>query len=215
MSKQVLVRLPLRLRTLVQERGPDDVRPSVRCPRQGQSVDALRCTGCARMKAIEWDPAAGGTITCQVDESLASPVNKKIDKKTDFAEAAARWQLHEVTPPVTICVASTAPVGKVRALLLARELDAVPVVDQEMHVIGIVTRGDLLTAAQDAPVELATPRELRVLPEQAPIAYAIALMAFEKVSHVPVISEDGELVGMWDATSALRWTAEQMGYVAQ
>jgi CBS domain-containing protein len=214
MTKQVLVRLPLSLRTLVQERGPDDVRPAVRCPRQDASIDARQCTGCGRMKGIEWDPATGGTITCQVDEP-ATPSSAVPDKKADFAEAAARKKLHEVVSPITVCVASNASVRKVRALLLARELDAVAVVDQELRVVGIVTRGDLLTAALDGPVEAVTRAELHALPEHAPIAYAIALMAFEKVSHVPVITDDGELVGMWDATSALRWTAERMGYVNQ
>jgi CBS-domain-containing membrane protein len=212
MTNQRLLRLPLHLRTLVQARGPDEVRPSVRCPRQGQSIDALQCTGCSRMKAIEWDPAIGGTITCQAEERAASPAP---DRKADFAEAAARKQLHEVVSPVTFCVASTTPVRKVRAFLLARGLDAVPVVDQELRVVGVVTRGDLLTAALDGPVERVTPAELHALPEHAPIAYAIALMAFEKIHHVPVVTDDGELVGMWDAPSALRWTAERMGYVAQ
>lgn len=164
------------------------------------------------MKGIEWDPDAGGTITCQVEES-AVPPHPAPDRNADFAEAAVRQQLHEVASPVTLCVASTMPVRKVRALLLGRALDAVPVVDRELRVLGLVSRGDLLTAALDAPVELVTPRELHALPEHAPITYAIALMAFEKVHHVPVITDDGELVGMWDATSALRWTANRIGYV--
>jgi signal-transduction protein with cAMP-binding, CBS, and nucleotidyltransferase domain len=180
----------------------------------GRSIDALTCTGCARMRAIEWDPAAGGAITCQVEE--ATPPSSSVnDKKTDFAEAAARKQLHEVATPVTVCVASTTPVRKVRALLLARELDAVPVVDQELHVLGVVTRADLLSAALDGPVERVTPTALHALPEHAPIAYAIALMGYERVHHVPIITDEGELVGMWDAPAALRWTAERMGYVSQ
>jgi CBS domain-containing protein len=214
MTKQVIVRLPLRLRTLVQEHGPIEVRPTVRCPRQGQSIDARECTGCARMRSIESGPTTCGTISCEVEENVV-PASARLDERADFAEAAARKPLHEVTSPVTMCVASTTPVRKVRALLFAHELEALPVVDQGLRVIGVVTRGDLLAAALDAPVELATPKKLHALPEHAPIAFAIALMAFEKVTHVPVITDGGELVGMWDATSALRWTAERMGYVAQ
>jgi CBS domain-containing protein len=166
------------------------------------------------MRAIEWDPTSGGTTTCQVDES--SVVSKPPpDERADFAEAAARKQLHEVVAPVTLCVASTVPVRKVRALLLAHALEAVPVVDQELRVVVVVTRGDLLTAAPEGPVEELTSAKLHALPEHSPISYAIALMAFEQVNHVPVINDDGELVGMWDATSALRWTAERMGYVSQ
>jgi CBS domain-containing protein len=166
------------------------------------------------MRAIEWDPAAGGSITCQI-EPPPPPPSAIDEKKTDFAEAAARKQLHEVIAPVTVCVAASTPVKKVRALLLARDLDAVPVVDDDLRVLGVVTRADLLTAEQEAPIERVVPCETHVLQEHAPIAYAMALMAYEKVNHVPVITDDGELVGMWDATSALRWTAERMGYVGQ
>ena len=65
------------------------------------SVDALQCMGCARMKGIEWEPAIGGTITCQVDEPAASS-SAAIPKKADFAEAAARRKLHEVVSPITV-----------------------------------------------------------------------------------------------------------------
>lgn len=208
------VRLPLRLRTLVHDRGPDDVRPSVRCPRQGRSIDALRCTGCARMRAIEWDPAVGGSIECQVEAGERPPLPSAPDRKADLAELAVRKTLEEVMSHVTVCVASTASVRKVRALLLARDLDAVPVVDAQLKLVGVVSRGDLLTASLDARVEQVTPAKIHTLPEHAPIAYGIAMMAFERIRQIPVVTEDGELVGMWDATAALRWTAERMGYVA-
>lgn len=207
------VRLPLRLRTLVHERGPDDVKPSVRCPRQGRSIDALRCTGCARMRAIEWDPDVGGTIDCQVEPEQSATSTNGADKKADLAEAAVRKTLEDVMSPVTVCVASTASVRKVRSLLLARDLQAVPVVDAALKLVGVVSRGDLLTASLEARVEQVTPAKIHALPEHAPIAYAIALMAFERIHEVPVVTEDGELVGMWDSTAALRWTAERMGYV--
>lgn len=211
MTKQILVRLPVRLRRLVQGSGPDDVSFSVRCPQQGRSIDALRCTACARLKEVEWDSANGGAITCEAATAVSSTAPP--NEKADLAEAAARTQLHELVSPVTVCVASTTPVSKVRAVLLARELDAVPVVDPEMRVIGMVTRSDLLVGALDWPVEAITRAELHALPEHAPIAHAIALMAFEKVNHVPVITDDDELVGTVDATSALRWAAARMGYV--
>jgi CBS-domain-containing membrane protein len=57
-----------------------------------------------------------------------------------------------------LCVASTVPVRKVRALLLAHALEAVPVVDQELRVVGVVTRGDLLTAAPKARSKSSRPR---------------------------------------------------------
>jgi hypothetical protein len=37
-------------------------------------------------------------------------------------------------------------------------------------------------------------------------------MAEEDISELPVVTEDGQLVGMWHALDAVRWTAAQMGY---
>lgn len=166
------------------------------------------------MRAIEWDPKTGGTIECQVEPEANGAATRPADKKADLAEAAVRKTLEEVMAPVTVCVASTATVRKVRSLLLARDLQSVPVVDAQLRLVGVVSRGDLLTASLEARVEQVTPAKIHTLPEHAPIAYAIAMMAFERIQAVPVVTEDGELVGMWDATDALRWTAERMGYVA-
>lgn len=51
------------------------------------------------------------------------------------------------------------------------------------------------------------------LPEKAPVAYAISLMATEAVHEVPIVDRDGRVVGMFTATDALRWVAQAMGYV--
>ncbi len=213
MTTMPTVRLPLRLRTLVHERGPDEVKPAVRCPRQGRSIDALRCTGCARMRAIEWEPEVGGVIECQVEPDQRPERAHPADRRADLAEIAVRTTLEEVMSPVTVCVDVSASVRKVRTLLLARDLRAVPVVDAQLKLVGVVSRGDLLTASLEARVEQVTPAKIHMLPEHAPVAYAIAMMAFEGIHEVPVVTDEGELVGMWDATAALRWTAERMGYV--
>jgi CBS-domain-containing membrane protein len=51
------------------------------------------------------------------------------------------------------------------------------------------------------------------LPEEAPLAYAISLMAFEGLHEVPAIASDGRVVGMLTAIDALRWMANGLGYV--
>jgi CBS-domain-containing membrane protein len=65
----------------------------------------------------------------------------------------------------------------------------------------------------DARVRDVMPAQVHALPENAPTSYAIALMAFENVSAVPVVTESGELVGLLHALDALRWTAAKLGYV--
>jgi CBS domain-containing protein len=194
-------RLPVRTLTVIQEQGPNDVRCFVRCPMQGRSVDATGCTTCTRMQAVEWTQAHGGAVTCRLDAPSAV---RNEARRMDFAEAAVRKSLHEVTPMATLCVRTTTSANKTKAVLLAYDLDSIPVVDDNLRAVGVVTRSDI-----------ENPERLDGLSENAPVAHAIALMAYERVNHVAIVNEDGELVGMWDSTSALRWTAERMGYVAQ
>lgn len=209
-----LARMSVRMLTVVQDRGPNELRSFVRCPMQDRSVDAAGCTSCVRLRAIEWTRTTAGAVTCRLDRP--PPPAPKVGDKMDFAEAAVRKPLHEVAPPATLCVVSTTRARKARMVLLAYDLDAIPVVDAELRVLGVVTRGDLVGAALDGTVaDAVSGREPRTLSEDAPVAHAIALMAYERVNHVPIVTGDGELVGMWDATSALRWTAERMGYVGR
>ena len=51
------------------------------------------------------------------------------------------------------------------------------------------------------------------LPSHAPIAQASALMAYEGVNRIVVVSADGLIVGLITARDIMRWVATQAGYV--
>jgi CheY-like chemotaxis protein len=51
------------------------------------------------------------------------------------------------------------------------------------------------------------------LPSHAPIAQAAALMAYEGVNRIVVVSADGLIVGLLTARDVMRWVATQAGYV--
>lgn len=51
------------------------------------------------------------------------------------------------------------------------------------------------------------------LPESASLSKAAALMAFEGVHRLPILSNDGKVVGILSALDVLRWLAKQQGYV--
>ncbi|MCK6544522.1 CBS domain-containing protein [Myxococcota bacterium] len=51
------------------------------------------------------------------------------------------------------------------------------------------------------------------LSESAPISQAAALMSFEGVHRVPVVSMAGTVVGIVSSLDILRWLAEQSGYL--
>lgn len=205
--------IPIRLRHVVEPDGQSRLEPLVHCPRRETSIDARRCVGCARMRAMQWDPLSGGEVVC----SPGVPhVAKRTGVKVDLTEAAARTALHEVAHAVTMCVGPDVSVAKARALVLEKKLRCLPVVDDGVKLLGTITRVDLLGCDDDTKtVRDVMPVRAHALPEHAPLGYAVALMGLERVSAVPVVTDEGELVGIWDAIDALRWVAERMGYVMQ
>lgn len=51
------------------------------------------------------------------------------------------------------------------------------------------------------------------LPESAPIAQAAALMAYEGIHRLPIVSNDATIVGLVSSLDILRWIARVDGYV--
>jgi CBS domain-containing protein len=51
------------------------------------------------------------------------------------------------------------------------------------------------------------------VPEDASVAHASALMGFEGIHRLPVLSSDGHVVGIVSSLDVLRWLARQTGYV--
>jgi CBS domain-containing protein len=71
-----------------------------------------------------------------------------------------------------------------------------------------------LTSPPDALVaDVMTPAAF-VLSENAPLAQAAALMAFERVHRVPVVGDDGRVVGIVTSIDILRWLAQEGGYLS-
>jgi CBS domain-containing protein len=50
------------------------------------------------------------------------------------------------------------------------------------------------------------------LPEGATVSRAAALMAYEGVHRIPIVSDDGVVVGILAAVDVLRWLATSSGY---
>jgi CBS domain-containing protein len=126
------------------------------------------------------------------------------------------------------------PMGEIVTLLIDRALRALPVVDAERQVVGMITDGDLLTrGALDLSVELqrALPlperaahvatladhphraadvmiRDPVTLPAHTPLAQAAAIMVDRDLKRLPVVDEQGRLVGMVSRSDLLKTIAE-------
>ena len=88
------------------------------------------------------------------------------------------------------------------------ELRHLPVVDAELHVIGMVSDRDILRAAaefpgQPVPVGRVMSRDVHVISETAPAIDAAQRMISIKRSALPVVDRDGKLVGIVTSTDFL------------
>lgn len=145
-----------------------------------------------------------------------------------------------MTTEVT-CVRDDVSLEALLALFVERSISGAPVVDARGFAIGVVSKSDVvrelyengetLTAfapgddalgeqlhetrvSRGSVADIMTPLALTVF-EQSPLANAAALMAFESMHRVPVVSESGKVVGILSALDVLRWLAEHEGYMVR
>jgi len=207
-------RLPVRSCRVV---GTDDVvetHHTVQCPRRQHSASFARCCGCSHLGSIDVDPdGKHGAVECLAGEDHHLPHGR-----VDVAEAAVRVRLGDVLGVDTTCVRSDVKIEAVIDLLLDDGIRAVPVVDESRRLMGIVSKTDLLRPRGTGKKKTKVVADIMTsvvhgLPEDAPVAYAISLMAFEGLHEVPVVDQESHVIGMITATDALRWVAKSLGYV--
>ncbi|HEX6246122.1 MAG TPA: CBS domain-containing protein, partial [Polyangiales bacterium] len=105
-------------------------------------------------------------------------------------------------------------------LMLEQPGQTLPVVDAAGLVIGTLSDAELQLEIQAARNESGTvlaamtPCPL-LIPESTPITRAAAVMAFEGVSCLVVVSPAGSVSGVLMATDLLSWLARADGYLAR
>jgi len=142
-------------------------------------------------------------------------------------------EVHDVMTREVASVAATAPLSEAVELLVRRDIKAVPVVDEEKHVVGIITGGDLLSrgrlglrlsvqqdlnadefaeqlraleTAGQIVQEVMTHNPLTVRPETS-LREAIHLMATHNLKRLPVTDGRGRLEGILSRVDVLRQLA--------
>lgn len=142
----------------------------------------------------------------------------------------------EVMTREVVTVRPDTSVGEIAGLLLDHKISAVPVIDDNRHVVGIVTEGDLLGRPPSGSPrawwlqlfdkgavrleEIATARHWKAcdvmskpvvtVVDQTPVDVLATLMRRRRLKRVPVL-RDGKLVGIVSRTDLLEALMRRTG----
>jgi CBS-domain-containing membrane protein len=111
-----------------------------------------------------------------------------------------------------VCVKPDTPIKSVRAILADTDAPCAPVLTDEGVLAGIVTHAQLLQAGQATLAAEVMASSVIGIPEDAPLAHAMATMAQAGVLALPVLAGDGAVVGAIGALDTLRFIVKRWGY---
>ena len=236
--------LPVRRHLRVCATGERSERWLVYCLSEERSVDLARCQSCAHGSGGRREGrAAPRYVACARAAQMIEDTGT-LWRASGIASCDA-W-LSDHTPVgailegTSLSVAEEMSIEALAEFLVASEQSGVPVVGDDGHPKGIVTRTDVVRVLHDAglqweaawpePIhaeeelsgsetglphtlvgEAMTPTALSVA-ESAPISQAAALLAFEGVRQLVVTAPDGRAVGLVSALDIASWMARLSGY---
>lgn len=137
------------------------------------------------------------------------------------------WSVDDVMSPAVVTVGPDATYRAIVDLLIGRRISAVPVVDEALHVLGVVSEADLVRKiefAGDEKPRLLERRRRRSERAKASVGAAVDLMSAppvvarsgtslaaaarlmdaEHVKRLPVIDEQGRLIGVVTRSDLLK-----------
>ena len=188
-------------------------RELVYCERRSSTVPVTRCRYCEHCHAITRGDGgpSHGSVVCDQALSEADPASALILPRLSVADIMTRDVL---------CVRPSLSLDAAALILLEHPVKTLPVVDQENHVLGTICESDLHLEihsgrSDSGTVEsVMTPGALTVS-ESTPVTRAAAIMAFESVACLVIVSPAGEIVGVLSASDLLFWLARADGYLTR
>ena len=185
-------------------------RQLVYCQRQSASVPIGRCIECRHFQALEpADDEHFGAVVC--DEA-------PLDVAQEASLTLPRLSAGDLMTRDVLCVRPELSLDAAALLLLEHPGKTVPVVDDQGHVLGTLCDAELQVeiqaerSEQGTVLNAMTPYAVTV-PEATPITRAAAVMAFEGISCLVVVSPAGAVVGVLTASDLLAWLACADGYL--
>lgn len=209
MDKHKPLTLPIRARRVLAGDGEATVTRTVLCPQHGEAVAPSLCGECPRCVEIG---EAG--VRCAPD--APRPTMRWASRLHRILPSAGdRVAIADVMARDVACVRDDVAIESLLALFRDRAIGAAPVVDAAGYPIGVVTKSDLVRERDELDFTVAdvmTPMAF-TLREDDPLSRAAAVMATERVHHLPIVAADGRVVGMLSSLDFARWVAAQSAFV--
>lgn len=213
--------LPVHVRRVVEGNGEMHSENEVYCVARGQSVAVAECEECRDNAGSDIDlQHHRNFVLCRrlspETARATAPARPAVLRRRFVREATAgeRTLVSTIMTADVWCARDDAQLSPLRRLLVERGFSGVPVVDHVGRCVGVLSSSDLVRAATDTErVSDVMSRLTFVLPDNASISQAAALMALEHVHRIPIVSDDDRVVGIVSSIDVLAWLARQDGYV--
>ncbi len=148
---------------------------------------------------------------------MTMKTNAALGRNLEVRERRAldRTQLSSIMTADVVCVRADLPIAALHELLANEQFSGAPVVDDHGILMGVVSRADLISAEPCATGttvnDIMMPMAF-VLRETATVAQAAALMAHEGIHRIPVVDEQGTVVGIVSTMDVVRWVVQDEGH---
>ncbi len=216
-----LARLPLSVRRVYAGEGELTSAAEVYCQPRERSLGLEACEGCADYAGLvlELDGQRKYVLCHRLNPETArglrpavSPIARRLP--VDHPSPGDRTPVSQIMTADVVCVREDLSLTALTTLLLERNVSGAPVVDADGRPIGVVSKSDLLRrdGVPGCVAEVMTPMSFVLHPE-ASVSQAAALMAFEGVHRLLVVSDDGKVIGLVSSLDVMRWLGRLDGYL--
>lgn len=136
-----------------------------------------------------------GDVLALVQEAEARALDRQL----------GRLVVRSVMEPDVITVREFETVYRVRVLFTDRHIKAVPVIDGERRVIGIITIYDLFRVDMGTldPVTTIMSSPVTTVRGDEPVASLVALMTERGLRHIPVVDDQDQIIGIVTRTELI------------
>lgn len=201
-NRERTVRLATRRRLTATNEETHPVESTVHCPVQQAAVAVSACRTCPRF----------------VKESAAG-AQDLVECLVPVAARPSGALAGELLSPEVTCLDCELEASRAVELMEVAGVTSAPVLDDNSVLVGVVSTSALARirsqAARegfgpgDAPLEVedAMSTEVVTLSQRASIGEAARVMAARNVDRIPIVTDDGHLVGVLSAMDLVKWLA--------